>query len=109
LPGSARIPTGLLQVLADHVLLGRPLEEAIGDTRFHFQSAEGASPDQVEAEASLPDAVAERLRAFGWKVVLREPAGTGKYFGGVNAIEVRPDGTLRGLADPRRTNEARGF
>jgi len=109
LPGSARIPTGLLQVLADHVLLGRPLEEAIGDTRFHFQSAEGDGQDQVEAEGSLPEAASERLRALGWKVVLREPAGTGKYFGGVNAVEVRPDGTLRGLADPRRTNAARGF
>jgi len=109
LPGSARIPTGLLQVLADRLFLGRPLEEAIGDTRFHFQAAEGDGPDQVEAEASLPDAVVDRLRALGWKVVLREPAGTGKHFGGVNAIEVGPDGTLRGLADPRRTNAARGF
>ena len=109
LPGSARIPTGLLQVLADHLFLGRPLEEAIGDTRFHFQSAEGDGPDQVETEASLPDAVVERLRSLGWKVVLREPAGTGRHFGGVNAIEIRPDGTLRGFADPRRTNAARGF
>ena len=109
LPGSARIPTGLLQVLTDHLLLGRPLEDAIGDTRFHFQSAEGDGSDQLEAEASLPDAVAEQLRALGWKVVLREPAGTGRHFGGMNAIEVRPDGTLRGLADPRRTNAASGF
>lgn len=31
-------------------------------------------------------------------------AGTGSKFGGINAIEFNADGSLTGLADPRRTN-----
>ena len=48
----------------------------------------------------------------GWldqHVVLREPAGTGKHFGGVNAIEFNADGSMTGYADPRRTNVAAGY
>jgi gamma-glutamyltranspeptidase len=53
--------------------------------------------------------VATTLKEHGWNVVLREPAGTGKHFGGINAIEFNADGTLTGYADPRRTNAAAGY
>jgi gamma-glutamyltranspeptidase len=42
-------------------------------------------------------------------VNLPEAAGTGRYFGGVNAVEFNRDGTLSGYADPRRTNVAAGY
>ena len=110
IPGSGRIPTALLQALLDRLALNRPLAEAIGDTRIHFLSADRSGErDALEAEQSFPATEAEALRKLGWRVVLREPAGTGKYFGGLNAIEVSPDGTLTGYADPRRTNAAAGF
>ncbi|MBI5691475.1 MAG: gamma-glutamyltransferase family protein [Verrucomicrobia bacterium] len=110
IPGSARIPTALLQALLDRLALNRPLAEAIGDTRVHFLSPlRSGEPDAFEAEQSFPAVEAEALRALGWKVVLREAAGTGRYFGGINAIEFRPDGTMVGYADPRRTNAAKGF
>ncbi|NBR08019.1 MAG: hypothetical protein EBT98_00005, partial [Opitutaceae bacterium] len=37
IPGAARIPTALLQALLDRLAFDRPLSEAIGDTRIHFE------------------------------------------------------------------------
>lgn len=109
-PGSSRIPTALLQVLLDNFVLGRPLAEAIGDTRFHF-AVDAAADDQVsfQAEQSLGAEICKDLQARGWTTVLNEPAGRGLYYGGVTAVRLRPDGTREGYADPRRTNSAVGY
>ncbi len=110
IPGSSRIPTALLQVLLDRLAFGRPLAEAIGDTRVHWSAPFRSDESEAfEAEQSFPAADAEKLRELGWKVVLREAAGTGRYFGGVNAVEFNADGSLTGYADPRRTNVAGGL
>jgi len=110
LPGAARIPTAMLQILLDRLVLGRPLAEAIGDTRFHYAAAiRRDDVEAFEAEQSFPHAESLLLQERGWKVNLPEPAGTGRYFGGVNAIEFNADGTLTGFADPRRTNVAAGY
>jgi gamma-glutamyltranspeptidase/glutathione hydrolase len=109
-PGSATIPTAILQVLLDRLVLGRPLAEAIGDTRVHFRIPwQPGQTEALEAENSLPAETGRALGPLGWPVVLREPAGRGRYFGGVNAVEINADGGLTGFADPRRTNAARGF
>ncbi len=109
-PGAARIPTALLQVLIDRLVFGRPLADAIGDTRVHYVAAvRKDESDSFEAEQSLPTDVAEHLRALGWKVILPEESGRGRHFGGINAIEVNTDGSLTGYADPRRTNVAAGY
>lgn len=110
IPGGSRIPTALLQVLLDRLVLDRPLAQAIGDTRVHYYAPhQGGEAEVFEAEQSLPHAAAEALQAHGWKVVLFEPAGTGRHFGGVNAIEFNADGARTGYADPRRTNIAVGY
>jgi len=110
LPGSARIPTAVFQVLADVLVLGRPVEEAIGDTRIHWQDPlQPERADVIEAESSLDPQVASALRLRGWDVTLVEPAGTGGRFGGINIIAIAGDGEIRGYADPRRTNAARGY
>jgi len=109
-PGGARIPTAMLQALLDHLALGRPLADAIGDTRIHFvPGLRRGEPEAFEAEQSLPEETVAGLRALGWNVVLPEAAGTGRHFGGINAIQLNPDGTLTGFADPRRTNFAAGW
>lgn len=110
IPGAARIPTALLQVLFDRLTLGRPLAEAIGDTRMHFnRDWRRNNEESIEAENSFPAAEAAELRRLGWKVELPEPAGTGRHFGGINAIELNPGGGYTGYADPRRTNAAVGY
>ena len=109
-PGAARIPTAMLQVLLDRLALNRSLADAIGDTRVHYVAAiRSDETDAFEAEISLPASEAEGLRARGWKVVLPEEAGRGRHFGGVNAIEFNANGALTGYADPRRTNAAAGL
>ncbi|MBL9214632.1 MAG: gamma-glutamyltransferase [Opitutaceae bacterium] len=105
IPGSSRIPTALLQVLLERLALDRPLAEAIGETRTHFYRDWRKNDEETfEAEASLPAATVTALEALGWKVVLMEPAGTGRHFGGINALEADPAGGYVGYADPRRTN-----
>jgi gamma-glutamyltranspeptidase / glutathione hydrolase len=106
-PGAQRIPTAVAQILLDHLHLDRPLADAIGDTRVHwFSPLNRTESEAIESEASLPADVVQDLRAMGWKVDLREPPGTGRHFGGANALLLRPDGQWEGLADPRRTNAA---
>lgn len=110
IPGASRIPTALLQALVDRLVLGRPIAEAVGDTRLHFTGGQSWNgPETIEAEQSLDPAVVEGLRAAGWDVALREPAGTGRHFGGINVIEFEADGSYIGYADPRRTNAAVGY
>ena len=110
LPGAGRIPTAMLHVLADTLVFKRPLADAIRDTRFHFYNpTKAGEPDAVEAEESLPDDVVAALKERGWSVELKEPAGTGRFFGGFNAIQFNADGTKTGIADQRRTNAAAGY
>lgn len=109
-PGAARIPTAMLQVLLDCLVLNRPLAEAIGDTRFHYHHPwRKDETEAFEAEQTFPEVEADALRALGWKTDLSESAGRGRHFGGINAIEFNADGTLTGYADPRRTNAATGY
>jgi gamma-glutamyltranspeptidase len=109
-PGAARIPTTLLQVLLDYIVLNRPVGEAIGDTRFHYAIAwKKGDVDTFEAEDSFPPGTLARLKAAGWKIDVSETAGRGRHFGGVNAVKFAPDGGLTGYPDPRRTNTALGY
>ncbi|MEO6873225.1 MAG: gamma-glutamyltransferase [Opitutaceae bacterium] len=109
-PGAARIPTATLQVLLDYMVFHRRLADAIGDSRFHFIIPQKAGEEfTFEAEASFPATRASLLHAMGWKIDLSEPAGLGRHFGGINAVDIAIDGTLTGYADPRRTNTALGY
>lgn len=108
LPGGGRIPTTTLAVLLDVLVFDRGLGEAMAAPRFHLRRSWSPEPDSdhFQLEAGFPEAVAEALRDRNWKVETVEDT---EFFGGVTAIEVLPDGSYRGWADPRRTNEAAGF
>ena len=86
--GSVRLAGAIAQV-ADAVLRGTPLAEAIDRPRLHVEG------DVLHLEGGLMDVAPE-----GWKPV--RWAGRNLYFGGVSAVERRPDGTLAAAGDPRR-------
>ena len=109
IPGAARIPTAMLQALLDRLALDRPLAAAIGDTRIHWDYNWRTQEESIAAEQSYPADDARALATLGWKTELPEAAGTGRYFGGINAIERNADGSYTGYADPRRTNAAVGY
>jgi len=109
-PGSTRIPSALLQVLLDRLVLDRPLRDAIGDARVHFGSpGERGGALAIETEDSFSPDDLRILQGMGWQVEISETAGSGRRFGGVNAVEISPRGKLTGFADPRRTNAAAGY
>ena len=92
--GSVRLSGAILQVIASVAGHGLPVSEAIEHPRLHDE--EGA----LHLEGGWTAEVAERLRAEAWTVV--HWAGRNLYFGGVSAVEARPDGTLGAAGDPRR-------
>ena len=73
---------------------GFAVDEALRRPRVHVEEPYlhcegGHDPDEVD-----------RLAARGWEVVRwRRP---NLYFGGANAVEVLPDGSLSAAGDPRR-------
>lgn len=106
LPGGARIPSGIAQVLLDYSEFHRPLADAIGDTRIHFTNLN--KEPTIECETGLSKSQIELLKSHGWKVIMPEKIGTGVMFGGVNAVEFLPNGALNAVADLRRTNSVKG-
>lgn len=108
LPGGGRIPTATLAVLADHVVFGRSLGEAIAAPRVHLLRSWSDEPDSnvMQIEQAVPAVVRNGLSDLGWEV---EVITDTEFFGGMNAIELSPDGGLTGWADFRRTNAACGY
>ncbi|MEX2211648.1 MAG: gamma-glutamyltransferase, partial [Gaiellaceae bacterium] len=86
--GSVRLAGAIAQV-ADAVLRGTPVAEAIDRPRIHVEG------DVLHLEGGLME-----LAPDGWKTV--RWAGRNLYFGGVAAVERRADGTLAAAGDPRR-------
>ena len=86
--GSVRLAGAIAQV-ADAVLRGTPVAEAIERPRIHVEG------EVLHLEGGVTDAPPD-----GWETV--RWAGRNLYFGGVSAVERRPDGTLAAAGDPRR-------
>ena len=86
--GSVRLAGAIAQV-ADSVIRGAPVTDAIDRPRIHVEG------DVLHLEGGLMDVAPE-----GWKTV--RWAGRNLFFGGVSAVERRPDGTLAAAGDPRR-------
>ncbi len=92
--GSVRLSGAILQTIYHVVAGGLPVGEAIDHPRLHVEDG------VVQIEGGWPDAAVEHLQQAGHRV--NQWTGRNLYFGGVSAVERRPDGGLAAAGDPRR-------
>jgi gamma-glutamyltranspeptidase/glutathione hydrolase len=92
--GSLRLRSAVLQVVVNVVGHGLPVGEALEAPRIHLEEP------HVHCEGGCDPNELDRLAEMGYEVVRWRRSNL--YFGGVAAVEVRPDGTLDAAGDPRR-------
>jgi gamma-glutamyltranspeptidase/glutathione hydrolase len=98
-PGSVRIFPAMSQVIGNVLFQAMNLERAVAAGRVHWEEnryfIEGDLPDEVRARAKreLDPPVTERRKQD-------------LFFGGVHGVEILDDGTIVGVADPRRDGVA---
>ena len=90
--GSVRLAAAIVQVVRS-VRSGSGVAEAVDAPRLYPEG------DELHLEGGWDDDAVRRL-ATSWKVV--PWAGRNLFFGGVSAVEARPDGSLAAAGDPRR-------
>lgn len=100
-PGSARIISSVVQVVAHWAEGKSDIVEAVAQPRVHAVAGRAAYIERSELSVSMLQGLAQRrftLRRpqFGVAEGFYDP-----YFGGVHAV-AREGGTWRGAADPRR-------
>ncbi len=101
-PGSLRIFPAMAQVIANWLLHGLDLEKSVAAGRVHWE-------DEIFwLEGDLDPAVREAVKA-AWKGRIVERRKQDLFFGGVHAVSIDPDGTITGVADPRRDGVALGL
>ncbi len=99
-PGGTTIPTSMFQLVMNLWKFKMPLVDAVQKSRFHHQW----KPDQIKyEEEGLPELTLERLRRMGYDLAPRSPIGR------MEAILIKPDGKLEGVADHRGDDCAGGF
>jgi gamma-glutamyltranspeptidase/glutathione hydrolase len=99
-PGGSTIITSVYQTIMNVLEHDMKMEEAVAAGRFHHQWM----PDQIYfEEGALSPSVQDSLRQLGHRLQKRSPIGR------VDAILRQPDGSLRGVGDPRGDDWAGGF
>jgi gamma-glutamyltranspeptidase/glutathione hydrolase len=98
-PGSVRIFPAMAQVIGN-VLFGKmDLERAVAAGRVHWEE------NRFFIEGDFPEEVRERARRE-LDPPVSERRAQDLFFGGVHAVEILEDGTIVGVADPRRDGVA---
>ena len=99
-PGGSTIITSVYQTILNVIDHNMNMQQAVNAKRFHHQWY----PDEITIEKDgLSDDVIEQLEEMGHRIDTRSAIGR------VDAILVRPDGTLEGAADPRGDDLASGY
>ena len=99
-PGGSTIATSVYQVIINTIDFGMNIQDAVDAGRFHHQWL----PDYIAYDKNSLDSITVRkLESMGHILKTRYAIGR------VNAIMIKPDGTIAGCADPRGDNVATGF
>jgi gamma-glutamyltranspeptidase/glutathione hydrolase len=100
-PGSLRIFPAMAQVIGNVLFDKMDLEAAVREGRIHWED------NRYFFEGDIDEKVRERARQE-----LDQPVDERRkqdlFFGGVHGVEVLGDGTIVGVADPRREGVAEG-
>ncbi|WP_193185784.1 gamma-glutamyltransferase family protein [Nisaea sediminum] len=91
--GATRIPTSIMQVLFNRLVLGDALPEAVGRARVH------AETESMLADAELEETVRPLADARGLGLTLSP--GRDPMLASVQAVGVNDDGTMAAVGDPR--------
>lgn len=105
-PGSQRIISGIAQVISNVIDFDMDIQDAITAPRIHAGSDWTTSDETIMIETRIDSSVIEELKAMGHPVL---ETGDWMDYPCVQAVEMLPDGTLRGGADPRRDGKAVGY
>ncbi len=100
-PGTVRIFPAMTCVLSNMLHLGMDLESAVAGGRVHWEDG------RAFLEGDIPAEVRSRVRVL-YGGALDERRARDLFFGGVHAVEITEDGTIVGVADPRRDGVALG-
>ena len=100
-PGGATIITSVLQNIINIIDYEMGMQESVNSPRFHHQWL----PDIIKMESEGFDSeTLLKLKKLGY--IIPQKSYT---IGRVDAILVRPDGTLEAGADPRGDDAAAGY
>jgi gamma-glutamyltranspeptidase/glutathione hydrolase len=100
--GSRRITSAILQVITNVVDRGMSLEKAVAFPRVHALKSRKLYIERPAATESLLKRFQQRFR------MIKIKASNSYVMGALQAIEFREDGSLVGMADPRRDGTALG-
>lgn len=99
-PGGSTIITSVFQTIINVIDHGMTMSEAVSEKRFHHQW----QPDLIYIEkGALDGSVQKQLQDMGH--IIKERGSIGR----VDAILVRPDGSVEGAGDPRGDDWAMGL